>query len=286
MEFTRLLAHLSKPNKCAKNIDLNEFKAYWTKFSGRKRYVKFDLKKKEENKDKFLKEHAARQRKCEQDKKDENKDKFLKEQAAKKRKYDQDKKVENKDKFLKEQAARKRKCDQDKIDENKDRFLKEQAARKRKCDQNKKAQNQDQFRKDKGIWNRKAEHKKKTKNKAQFLKDQNQRRKKCNQEKIKKVNADERFRRYRRAIMFGPIFVCRCCKRKLFEHQVIKVDMTNFREIVETNTPGLFSRCIQSHSEPDGNEHQTGMVVTSYDIDKMNFVCKGCKGSMQRGQRA
>ena len=84
--------------------------------------------------------------------------------------------------------------------------------------------------------------------------------------------------------MFGPIFVCRCCERKLFEHQVIKVNISNFRENIDKDRPGLFSQCIQSYSESDGTEHQTGKVVTSYDIDKRNYLCKSCKGSMQRGK--
>ena len=60
--------------------------------------------------------------------------------------------------------------------------------------------------------------------------------------------------------------------------------MTNFREMVETNKPGLFSQCIQSHSESEGTDLGTGMVVTSFDIDKTNYLCKACKGSMQRGK--
>ena len=165
---------------------------------------------------------------------------------------------------------------------NPDQFMIYQAKRKRKNVQDKQTQNKQKFLKDKAIWNRKAEQKKRTKNKDQFLKDQALRRKKCNQEKIKKINADERLRRSRRAIMFGPIFVCKCCERKLFEHQVIKVNISNFRENIDKDRPGLFSQCIQSYSESDCTEDQTGKVVTSYDIDKRNYLCKSCKGSMQR----
>ena len=47
-EYTRILGHLNKNNSCSTHIDINEFKAYWTKFSGRKRVNKCSKKKRRE----------------------------------------------------------------------------------------------------------------------------------------------------------------------------------------------------------------------------------------------
>ena len=147
-EYTRILGHLNRNNSCSKHIDINEFKAYWIKFSGRKRVKKCYQNKKENDKDEFLKDQASRKRRCLQEKKKENPEQFLRDQAAMKRKCDQDKKKKNLDQFLKDQASRKRKCNQDKRKKNLDQFLQDQSAMKRKCEQNKKKNNPDKFLKD------------------------------------------------------------------------------------------------------------------------------------------
>ena len=124
-EYTRILGHLNRNNSCSKHIDINEFKAYWIKFSGRKRVKKCYQKKKENDKDQFLKVQASRKRKCDQVKKKNNPDQFLKDQAERKRKSNQCKKKENPDQFLQDQAYIKRKCDQVEKIENPPQFLKE-----------------------------------------------------------------------------------------------------------------------------------------------------------------
>ena len=77
-EYTRIIGHLNKNNNCSKNIDINEFKAYWTKFSGRKRVNKCYQKNKEENKEQFLNDQAYRKRKSDLDQKRRTQTSFLK----------------------------------------------------------------------------------------------------------------------------------------------------------------------------------------------------------------
>ena len=65
---------------------------------------------------------------------------------------------------------------------------------------------------------------------------------KCDQKQNRLIDAERRLVRFRNAVRFGPIFVCRCCERKLFEHQVMEVDVASFKEIIDYQKSGLFSQ--------------------------------------------
>ena len=125
-----------------------------------------------------------------------------------------------------EHANKRKKSDLKQKAEDEKKFLAEQAKRQRKCDKKQKA-----------------------KDAKSFLKAQRVKRQKCDEKKKESVDAAERLKKFKRSTRFGPIFVCRCCERKLFEHQVTEVDMENFKEVVEENEPGLFSVCIDSYSK-------------------------------------
>ena len=102
---------------------------------------------------------------------------------------------------------------------------------------------------------------------------------------VNKINdAEKRLLRFLKATRFGPIFVCRCCERKLFYHQVIEVDIAIFREKVETQKPGLFCQCIRSHKKGQTVNQLKEKSITSFEIKNKNFICKGCKVSMERGK--
>ena len=58
--FSRIVGHLTKNLDCARNIDLEEFKSIWSKFTSRRRQDQFRNKKITENKDQSLKEEASR----------------------------------------------------------------------------------------------------------------------------------------------------------------------------------------------------------------------------------
>ena len=94
------------------------------------------------------------------------------------------------------------------------------------------------------------------------------------------IDAEERLRRFNKATRFGPIFICRCCERKLFEHQVVEVDMDSFRDTVDEKEHGLLAQCISSYSKSSQLIKQD--TITSFGIDKTNYLCKGCKLSIQR----
>ena len=60
--------------------------------------------------------------------------------------------------------------------------------------------------------------------------------------------------------------------------------MEQLKDMVEENEPGLFSVCIDSYSKSNVPKTTHQEIITSFDIDKKNFLCKGCKLSMQRGK--
>ena len=305
--FARIISHLTNNNECTEEIDLFELKSVWKKFTDKRKKTKYnqkkkaeniemffkeqadrrkqcDQKKKAENEELFLKEHAQRQKQCDKKKKAENEELFLKEHAKRQKHCDQKKKAENEELFFKEQANRRKQCDQKNKAENKELFLKGHAKRRKQCDQKKKAENEELFLKEHAKRQKQCDQKKKAENEELFFKEQTERRNKCDQKKKQSIGADERLNKFKQAIRFGPTYVCRCCERKLFEHQVTELDMESFKEIVEENEPGLFMMCINSYSKSNFSKPEQQPVITSFDLDMKNFLCKGCKLSMQRGK--
>ena len=97
--FSRIVSHLTKNFDCTRNIDLEEFKSIWSKFSQKKRNAKCYKNQKKDNEELFLKtrsqKKANKRQKCDQKQKAKNKEKFLKDQAARQKKSDQKQTAEN-----------------------------------------------------------------------------------------------------------------------------------------------------------------------------------------------
>ena len=200
--------------------------------------------------------------------------------------FEQKQRAENEEKFLREKAKRQKKSDQKKRAENEEKYLREKAQVKRRCDQQRRIENEEKFLKEKAEGRRRSDEKKKVENKGKFLRDQAKRWRKCNYKQNQNIEATERLRRFKKAIRFGPIFLCRCCERKLFENQIVEVEIDTFKENVDKIEPGLFEECISTYSRkkfPNMFLESTEYVFSS-DIDNRNFLCKGCKLSMERGK--
>ena len=62
--------------------------------------------------------------------------------------------------------------------------------------------------------------------------------------------------------------------------------MDSFKDVVNKNEPGLFSQCIDTYSMDKFPKwfYEPTHEKSSYEIDNRNFVCKGCKLSMERGK--
>ena len=77
------------------------------------------------------------------------------------------------------------------------------------------------------------------------------------QRQMKMINTDENKRRenYSRAIIFGPIFICSCCSRTMFENGVTKIT-SQFKEKVNQKRSNLFNQIIKEeiHVEIEFNE--------------------------------
>ena len=77
--------------------------------------------------------------------------------------------------------------------------------------------------------------KQRAENEKAFLKSLRERRQKCDEKQKQRIDAANRLKKFKQSTRFGPIFVCRCCERKLFEHQVIELDIENFKEMNNGN---------------------------------------------------
>ena len=94
----------------------------------------------------------------------------------------------------------------------------------------------------------------------------------------KKANTDEtdRLRRFNMKIMFGPIFICSCCKRKLFENGVTKITM-DFKQAVNKKNPYFYRNCIPKEEEVKINFNGSGVKSGAY-------ICQTCKTAMNAGK--
>ena len=96
-------------------------------------------------------------------------------------------------------------------------------------------------------------------------------------EALKEQNRqDIRNMRERRKNESGPIFICSCCKRKLFKNGVTKIN-ERFREIINSKKQGLFELIIprQVHIKIilDGSDDLSGY-----------YICHTCKSSLSQGK--
>ena len=62
-KFSRIVGHLTQSSACTQNIDLEEFKSKWTKFSEKKRNAKRYQNQKKNNEDVFLKKDPKKKNK-------------------------------------------------------------------------------------------------------------------------------------------------------------------------------------------------------------------------------
>jgi hypothetical protein len=79
--FSRIVGHLTKSIDCTHNIDLEEFKSKWKKFSQMKRNAKCYQNQKKDNEALFLKNRSQKDKESPQKRKTLNEKEFLKEQA-------------------------------------------------------------------------------------------------------------------------------------------------------------------------------------------------------------
>ena len=62
--------------------------------------------------------------------------------------------------------------------------------------------------------------------------------------------------------------------------------MESFKDVVNEKDPGLFSQCINTYSKENFSKFlcESKDTKSSFEIDTRNFLCRGCKLSMERGK--
>ena len=91
------------------------------------------------------------------------------------------------------------------------------------------------------------------------------------------ANIDEKKRRlnYNLSVLFGPIFICSCCDRKLFENGVTKIT-SDFKEKVNKKKKNFYNICIRKETtvkvELNGKTDKTG-----------SYICGTCKAALLTG---
>ena len=81
---------------------------------------------------------------------------------------------------------------------------------------------------------------------------------------------------FNRAVIFGPIFICSCCSRQLYENGVTKITSA-IEDKLEIKKPGFFHHCIPKKKY---------IEVTLNGIDTLSgfYICTTCKTSMMNGK--
>ena len=96
--------------------------------------------------------------------------------------------------------------------------------------------------------------------------------------KNKSENIDEKERRtnFSKSVLFGPIFICSCCSRRLYENGVVKVT-SRFEDKVNKMKPNFYNTCILQ-------EKIVKVVINEGKERTGIYICTTCKTSMMKGK--
>ena len=97
------------------------------------------------------------------------------------------------------------------------------------------------------------------------------------------------FQKFAKAVKYGPIFICACCHRKLFEQSVLVLDEA-FREKLDEKHPDLFEMAVHDESADNGPNYKSDVelwneVKVNKDFnDKGNhYITSVCKNYLLYG---
>ena len=100
-------------------------------------------------------------------------------------------------------------------------------------------------------------------------------------QKYKKESNDRiddrtRVMNFKKATLFGPIFICSCCKRRLYENGVTKIT-PELKQKFESKNKQIYNKCIVREElvklKINGSDHKTG-----------HYICGTCKATMMTGK--
>jgi hypothetical protein len=298
--------HFQRMLNCGDKVDMGHFSNIFEEYRilkarnrNRIKAQNFISRKKQTEPESFRLKTNAAERKKKAKQREEDPEAFRADTNAAQRKKKEKKKKADPEAFRANANAAERKKKAKQKDANTEAFRADtNAAQRKKKDKHKKA-DPEAFRANANAAERKKKAKQKDANPEAFRADTNaaQRKKKdkhkkadpeafrakTNADQRKKVekqnaNIDKKQRRqnFSRAVLFGPIFICSCCSRKLYENGVKKIT-EELKDKINQRKPYFYRHCIPKE-EPieidlDGNYELSG-----------NYICGTCKTSMMQGK--
>jgi len=89
-------------------------------------------------------------------------------------------------------------------------------------------------------------------------------------------NDRNRIERFQRANLLGPIFICSCCKRRLFENSVIKLT-SDVRQKIDDKNANLLRLCLQREIVID-------LFINSNSSKTGSYICTTCLKTLISGK--
>ena len=236
-DVNNILIHLQKNESCADKIDINHFEIMYKVTNA-------------ESRRKYL---TAKKQKERQKKREDNETAYRKEMNDEKKRERESKRQKDEEAYKRKRAAEKERERNQERKKDEDAFKIKRAAVKER--ERGKARE-----KDEEAFKRKAAHEKGEERRRQNA----------------KVDASTRIRNFKRAVLFGPIFTCSCCHRKLFENGVTKIT-ERFKEKVNKKVD--YSLII-----PEGQEKEVKIIFNGGTDLSGLYICHNCKQALLKGK--
>ena len=108
-----------------------------------------------------------------------------------------------------------------------------------------------------------------------FKKKQAKQKTKLRQTQNSNIDDRQRIYNFKRAVLFGPIFIFSCCKRWLYEKSVTEITKY-ICDKINTKHPGLYKKCIPEGAVVRYLAHGTYKAGI--------YICITCKNTMMNGK--
>ena len=129
-----------------------------------------------------------------------------------------------------------------------------------------------------------ADEKQKERNKKREVDEEAYRRERANEKQSERkkqqdlIDSSARIRNFKRATLFGPIFICSCCHRRLFENGVSKI-AEKFKEKLKEKGKVTYSTMI-----PPEQERWIEITLNGSTSLSGLYICHTCKDNLLRGK--
>ena len=200
--------------------------------------------------------------------------KYQKQKAEQKRK--EQLRSKDPDKFYEDNRKAAAKFRQKSREQNPEKFNKQNREASAKSKQKSRNENPEKFDEQHRKASAKNQQKCRTQNPQKFNEDHKNAQGKYLEKKRANIDETERLRRFNMKILFGPIFICSCCKRKLYENGVTKIT-NDFKQAINRKKPQFYRTCISKEEYVDITLNGSGGKSGSY-------ICQTCKTAMNAGK--